>query len=603
MSIVIDEWRGCYGKAWGASILPEATGHPAKFSRALIERIYQHVIEQRWVQPGSKIIDPFGGVGLGALDATTRGLNWVGVELEAKWHELGAMEYDCPGFDVGFWRRYQGRADFIGLLREFFALCPQCETALMPETKVHKRTGKVQARRIPARDPHCYRGNLPLWAYKHRGLPGQGRAVLLQGDSRHLRDVLREACAGVDLCCSSPPYAYSLQSQDIDFENERQLKRGRNIKGYGHLGSLSEYGATPGQLAALPPGDLQAALSLSSPPFRQTSGGVNVTQESGALADPALMARHAAGNAAAHGYGEADGNIANLPEGELSIAISSPPFVKSLLTIDEKFMAQVERDKRNGSRLQPGLGTYGDSPAQLARLPEGKAPAPDGAALAVSSPPYEENDQRGGHTQVALEKKVATYGYGETPGNIGNDSGETFWSASALIAAETFAALTPGAHACWVLKAFVRDGALVDFPAQWRALTESVGFVTLHKHHALLVEEHGEQMALDNGNGRKRGKARRSFFRTLQVTRDKARAFWPELPEQEQAHWLAQAHTEKWAQYEKAQTGRYARRKPPTEKAILAHAQKLAYLAHRQPEIAIETDIQYEVVLCQVKPL
>src|SRR3990172_8422922 len=45
----------------------------------------------------------------------------------------------------------------------------------------------------------------------------------------------------------------------------------------------SDYGETVGQLQKMPAGDLHAALAVSSPPFRQTSGGVNVTQESGAL--------------------------------------------------------------------------------------------------------------------------------------------------------------------------------------------------------------------------------------------------------------------------------------------------------------------------------
>ena len=79
-----------------------------------------------------------------------------------------------------------------------------------------------------------------------------------------------------------------------------------------------------------------------------------------------------------------------------------------------------------------------------------------------------------------------------------------------------------------------------------------------------------------------------------------ARAFWPSLPEQEQAAWLEAARAKKERDYEKS---RNLKRKPPTNKAILAHAQKLAYAAHDQPEMAIETDIQWECVLCQVKPL
>jgi len=143
-------------------------------------------------------------------------------------------------------------------------------------------------------------------------------------------------------------------------------------------------------------------------------------------------------------------------------------------------------------------------------MPEGPPPA-----LAVSSPPYEANDQRGGHTRVATEKRVATYGYGEADGNIGNDIGETFWSAARAIVAQTYAALRPGdGHAVWVVKSFVRSGQIVDFPGQWRQLCESVGFVTLHEHHASLVEDNGVQLATD-GNHQSKRKKRMSFFRRL----------------------------------------------------------------------------------------
>jgi hypothetical protein len=72
----------------------------------------------------------------------------------------------------------------------------------------------------------------------------------------------------------------------------------------------------------------------------------------------------------------------------------------------------------------------------------------------------------------------------------------------------------PGGHAVWVVKAFVRNKTLVDFPGQWRALCESVGFTTLHEHHALLTETRGAQHALD-GSTLELITERKSFFRRL----------------------------------------------------------------------------------------
>ena len=46
-----------------------------------------------------------------------------------------------------------------------------------------------------------------------------------------------------------------------------------------------------------------------------------------------------------------------------------------------------------------------------------------------------------------------------------------------------------GGVAIFVTKSFVRDKKIVDFPGDWQRLCESVGFKTLHIHHAMLVKE------------------------------------------------------------------------------------------------------------------
>ena len=70
-------------------IVPEAISHPAKFSNRLIRRIYEHMLKEGWLRPGDMVIDPFGGVALGALDAMRMGLAWRGVELEPRFVDLG----------------------------------------------------------------------------------------------------------------------------------------------------------------------------------------------------------------------------------------------------------------------------------------------------------------------------------------------------------------------------------------------------------------------------------------------------------------------------------------------------------------------------------
>src|SRR3972149_7248813 len=88
-SMIERDWYGLYGAGWQGVIVPEAFGHPAKFSRDLIRRIYEYLLELGWLKPGDVVLDPFGGVGLGACDAMAAGLHWVGSELEEKVVSLG----------------------------------------------------------------------------------------------------------------------------------------------------------------------------------------------------------------------------------------------------------------------------------------------------------------------------------------------------------------------------------------------------------------------------------------------------------------------------------------------------------------------------------
>ena len=356
-----DSWRGLYKDGWKGEIVPEAFVHPAKFSRALIRHIYQHCVDEGWLKEGDAVLDPFGGVALGGLDAMRCGLHWVGVELEPKFVALGQQNIDL-------WNaRYAGR--------------------------------------------------FRKW----------GSARIIRGDSRKLLAVLQES--GAAACVASPPFQNKLHSHN-NFQAPHDTTKLMEVD------YETAYGRSPGQLGAMPEGLLDAAIA--SPPFLQTSGGVGVTSDSGPLADAALVARHAAGNAAAQGYGESDGNLGNMPQGDLSAIVSSPPY----------------------EGIEVGnLGNY-KSPSRL----------PDRAGDLFKA-------SGGNHRNYSVSAE-----------QVGAMQGETFWAASRLILEQTRGVLRPDAHACWVLKPFVRDHAIVDFPDQWRQVCESVGFRLLHVHVCLQLQ-------------------------------------------------------------------------------------------------------------------
>jgi hypothetical protein len=101
-----------------------------------------------------------------------------------------------------------------------------------------------------------------------------------------------------------------------------------------------------------------------------------------------------------------------------------------------------------------------------------------------------------------------------TEGTLGNTSGPTFWEASRTILQQVHAVLKPGGVAIWVVKSYIRDKEVVDFPGDWARLCVSCGFELLHEHHALLVEEHGTQGGLF-GTDTVHRTERKSFFRRL----------------------------------------------------------------------------------------
>jgi hypothetical protein len=169
-------------------------------------------------------------------------------------------------------------------------------------------------------------------------------------------------------------------------------------------------------------------------------------------------------------------------------------------------------------RLERQREGYGTSPGQLAALPAGTVEGViDGV---VGSPPYAvETDRLCPHGGKSTDGEGGWRNfYSTNPQNLGNPQGaaglDTFWAAAREIVAQCFAILKPGGVAIWVVKAYCRDGAIVDFPGQWRTLCEHVGFVTVHEHHAMLVERHGMQGELF-GAETEQTTQRKSFFRRL----------------------------------------------------------------------------------------
>lgn len=396
----ITTWDGCYPSNWNGKIVPEAMSHPAKYSSRLIRKIYEHIISEGWAQAGDSVVDPFGGVALGALDAMRLGLHWQGVELEAKFHGLGNL-------------------------------------------------------------------NIEKWNAAHAEImPTWGTARLHNGDSRYLAQVLDGSAA---VSVSSPPFTDSL-STDLLTKTERvQRARELGISDAAKISPIdmekigmrhqSDYGSTPGQLGAMKAQGFDVAIA--SPPFLQSEGGTPEPKAGGVI-DKALYARHAAGNKSANGYGRTDGQLSSMKDGSFDVAVSSPPYEETTLTENRQFKSRHSPDRPGAADLR---NNGGDA-------------------------------------------------YGKTNGQLGVESGNDFWLSAKAIVEQVYTVLTPGGHACWVVKDYVKNKQIVPFCDQWRQLCEAVGFTTIHEHHASLVRNVRHQHTLEGGLLTMQSESK-SFFRRI----------------------------------------------------------------------------------------
>jgi len=276
--------------------------------------------------------------------------------------------------------------------------------------------------------------NIAAWNARFSSMPHWGKAVLIQGDSRNLAQVL----GGADGCISS------------------------------------------GQLSAMKTDGFKAVVS--SPPFKGQSadGG---WQMLGKYAEEGKLTVVQVGGDSSKSYpswnkerdtsyGHAEGQLADMAEGLFEAAVSSPPFEKS----------------ETGGALPP-----------------------------------EKYPQIGG--PIFGYRKETT---GCSDGNISNDSGDNFWSAAKQIVEQVYQVLAPGGHAVWVLRRFIKDGKIVDFPQQWAQLCETVGFRVVHWHKAMLVRYKGTSLTLD-GEEVHHETASKSLFRRMAENRGSPKIDWEDV--------------------------------------------------------------------------
>jgi tRNA G10 N-methylase Trm11 len=190
--------------------------------------------------------------------------------------------------------------------------------------------------------------------------------------------------------------------------------------------------------------------------------------------------------------------------------VTSPPWEEShsQSTCENPSLASQGRRRdgkpRGGSLVGKG---YGHTPGQLGTMKEGQIDS------VITSPPWESVTSTEGDPKYAW-KFHGNQKYGSTGGQIGIQTGDTYWSSVKQIYQECHALLKPGGVIVVVVKSFVRAGKIVNLPDMTLRLLESIGFLPLHYVRAWQVEKYHSQHKF-NGDKDQRVIEHKGFFRRL----------------------------------------------------------------------------------------
>jgi len=297
---VESDWTGCYRDSWKGLIRPDSFAHPAKFSRSLIHRIYQHARDEKWLAPGATVIDPFGGVALGGLEAAWHGTHWIGVELEQKFVDLGRS-------NIMLWQKRFGHMPTWGSVRLVQGDSRRLSTVL-------------------ARAGLCISSPPYVDARQNWATTNERSGNIRYGNTEGQMSDMPATEGGLHLAISSPPFGASVQAQDPAYRDA----------GNKHGPRHSEYGESSGQLANMaissPPYDTGCAqqgtdkhpermrgseyhparydLAVSSPPFAESLASDDPEKRGGLFRDP----KRAKDKTLTATYGTSEGQIGLLKD-------------------------------------------------------------------------------------------------------------------------------------------------------------------------------------------------------------------------------------------------------------------------------------------------
>lgn len=229
-------WEGCFKEGWKNLLCKDGFRHPAKFNYGVVVRIVDELRDSGVLRPGSVVFDPFGGVGTGGVVCATRGYEWVGVEVEPRFVEIGHRNFDLH---VRKWRadRKPIPALVQGDSRLLFRFRGEADVVVgSPPTMNSLDDGRREG----------------SGGHGEAGRRGRDRATSDQGYGNSPGQLCSEEMASAVM--SSPPYWSTRLDQNVDPEGtaRRMRREGYSEREIAHITSnamTGHYGTSNGQLS------------------------------------------------------------------------------------------------------------------------------------------------------------------------------------------------------------------------------------------------------------------------------------------------------------------------------------------------------------------
>ncbi len=557
----VSDWHHCYDDSWDGLIVDEAFAHPAKFSYGLITRIVKHGLARGYWRAGDVVGDPFGGIGTGGIVCAGQGMRWVGVELEPRFVELARRN-----FALNPWCR-NGEATIIqGDSRNFASLVGECTAVVTSPpyvTAVHKGNG-IDADKLTGnkagRHSQAYAQGYgcdaivtsPPYAESVKGEHGERESAAESRDARRTeggslgQSQRHGGYGGTDGQLGAMP---SGSVDSVLTSRKHAIQSGyakqNNLAGSGHCTDVPRrsVGGTDRGVDRAEPSDGKEAVETPGSADSEHAGSGVQSERAEPHVLPAILVgeKATAGNGRETNIGDSRSQPLPLERRQGAEAVSQDR--------EEGKVRELRSAPESGNPSQ-GLGSLqqqpGESCGPVRQLPHepsqesvvggktgGEANSEkqrtdrveSSCQAIITSPPYAQT-QVIGRDQINRDnfgkgcdltrghKALAEKNYIGSDGQLGNTTGETYWSAVAAIYDQCRIALKPGGVLCCVMGNYVKQGKILDLCGQTWALLQHLGFEPLERIRALkstTVEHDGLFEPI------RRTKIRVSFFRRLAI--------------------------------------------------------------------------------------